>query len=152
MRERPQRDVRRGQVAQQVGGEDAVELPGDAGRGEVLRVAVHEPHAVRPLLELRLAQHLHRRVDGDDLGLRRDLQQGRRRCPGAAAEVEQPQAATAVGQAHALGGEPQVVVVAGVGADQPVVAAAWSSNARGTDRVSIRREEFDQSRVRILPG
>ena len=120
--ELPQRDVRRGQVPEQVRGEDPVELARHAGRGEVHGVAVHEGDRVRPLLGARGVQHLHRRVDGDDLGLRRDLQQGRRGGAGAAPEVEQAKASPVLRQPHPLGGEPQVVVVAGIGADQTVVA------------------------------
>ena len=89
--ERAQRDVRRGQVAQQVRGEDAVERAGHPRCREVHRVAVHEGHGLRPLLGPRGVQHLGRRVDGDDLGLGGDLEQRGRGRARAAAEVEQAQ-------------------------------------------------------------
>ena len=95
--QRPQLGVGVGEVADQVGGQDAVERTDDAGFPRGPRAAVHETDRGGPRFGLRLVEHAARRVDGDDLGLRRDAQQRSRRCAGAASGVEQPQPAPASG-------------------------------------------------------
>ena len=81
--------VRIGQVAHEVGRQDAVEWPLDAEVGDVLDVTLDESHRRRPRLRPRLTQHPLGRVDRDDLGVRRRFQQRGGRRARAAPRVEQ---------------------------------------------------------------
>ena len=77
------------------------------------------------------------RVHADDLGVGRDVQQRLGRCPGAAAEVQQPQAGAAIAQAHPAG-----------------PATAGARDSRGSRRrggrscVRVRRTRGPRSRGR----
>ena len=93
--------------------------------------AVDEPHRGGPGLGPRRASMLRRGVNGDDLRVRGGGQQRGGGGAGAAAGVEQAQAPAVAGQPQPPGGKPQVGVVAGVGADQPVVGGRAGVERRG---------------------
>ena len=124
--------VRIGQVANQIGRQDAVERALDGEVGEILDAAVDESHRRRPPLCPRLAQHPFGRVDRNDLGVRRGGQQRGSRRAGAAARVEQPSPAAVVGNSHAVRRHSQMIVVAGVCAHHPVVCGRADVERRGT--------------------